>query len=67
MFKAMKILNDKQLELAGKQSALERDVNRVKGTLNDIKGDLSQVMKLATETQRLSLLLMRSWWRPYSK
>ena len=46
----MKKLNDKQLEFEGKQGALESEVNRVKGTLNDIQGDLTQVMKLATET-----------------
>ena len=33
----MKKLNDKQLEFEEKQSALESEVNRVKGTLNDIE------------------------------
>lgn len=32
----MKKLNDKQLHLEGRQSALQCDVNKVKRTLNDI-------------------------------
>ena len=54
MFKAMKKLNDKQLELEEKQHALEREVNRMKGILNAINEDLSQVMKLATETDTIA-------------
>ena len=37
MFKVMKKLNDKQLELEGKPSALESEVNREKGTLMILK------------------------------
>ena len=37
MFKTMKKLNDKQLNLEGKQNALESEVNRVKVTLNYFK------------------------------
>ena len=46
----MKKLSEKQLDLERRHSVLKNEVNRVKGTINYIKGNLSQVMKLATET-----------------
>ena len=41
MFLAMKKLNEKQLILERRHSALESEMNRVKGTWNDITGSLS--------------------------
>ena len=62
MFTVIKKLNDKQLDLERRQTALESEVNGVKGTLNDMKGDLSQAMKLATETDsKLEFITDASW------